>query len=92
MDERDNEIRAASSCGPAGSVDVGCVIGWWVVVDHQGDVVDVYASRCDVGGDQGLNVTVAEAGEGTGAPILAMAAVYGYCGDAAFCELTGDTI
>ena len=68
--ERDHDPALAGSGGPARSVEVGLLIGGKVEVDDGLDILDMYASRDDVGRDQRLYPSGGEVLQGSGSLVL----------------------
>src|SRR5262249_55283212 len=60
VDERDRDAGGAGAAGAADPVDVGLVVLGAGVVDDVRDAGDVDAARGDVGGDEGLDLVLAE--------------------------------
>ena len=62
-----NEIACAAAAGAAGAADavhVGLGVGRDVVVDHVADPLDVEAARGDVGGDEDVELALAQLVDG----------------------------
>ena len=71
----------AGAAGPADAVDVVFGGVWQFEVDHRGQVFDVEAAGCDVGGDQHADLAALEILEGLGTSLLALVAVNGVGGN-----------
>src|SRR5690606_30056382 len=92
LHERDRYARAPGPAGAADAVHVGLVVGGAVVVDHVGDVVDVDAAGRHVGGDQHVDLAVAERPQRLLALALTEVAVDGRHREPAGVELLGDHV
>ena len=80
----------ARAAGAADAVDVRHRVVRGLVVDDVGDVVDVDAAGCDVGGHEDLDRAVAEGTQGLLAGRLPHVAVDGADGETAARQLLGD--
>ena len=80
------------AAGAADAVQVGLLVLGALVVDDVRDVVDVDAAGGDVGGDQHVDLAVAERAQRLLAGALAEVAVHGAGGEAALGELVGDLL
>ena len=76
--------------GAADAVQVGLLVLGALVVDDVGDVLDVDAAGGDVGGDEDVDLAVAERAQRLLAGALAEVAVDGAGGEAALGEVVGD--
>ena len=75
VDEGDGRARVARAARAADAVDVDLLVFGALVVDDVRDVVDVDASRGDVGGDQDVDLAVTEGAQRLLASTLAQVAV-----------------
>ena len=82
VDEGDGRARVARAARAADAVDVDLLVFGALVVDDVRDVVDVDASRGDVGGDQDVDLAVTEGAQSLLASALTQVAVqrYAWCG------------
>ena len=85
--ERDREALGAGARGAADAVDVAFRHIGQVVIDDMRDAVDIDAARGDIGGDQGLDLAVAEGGKRPLALALRLVAVDGFGREALLVEL-----
>ena len=92
VDERDRDARGAGAAGAADAVHVGLVVLGAGVVDDVGDAGDVDAAGGDVGGDQHLQLVLAEPGQRLLARDLGHVAVQGVALEAALLEVVGDPL
>ena len=90
VDERDRDAGLARAAGAADAVQVGLLVLGALVVDDVRDVVDVDAAGGDVGGDEDVDLAVAERAQRLLAGALAEVAVDRAGGEAAVGELVGD--
>ena len=86
VDERDSDARCTSATRAANAVQVGLLILGALVVDDVRDIVNVDATRGDVGGDQHVDLARAECAKRLLARTLAKIAVHGTHGEAALGE------
>ena len=90
VDERHGDAGVAGTAGAPDAVQVGLLVLGALVVDDVRDVLDVDAARGDVGGDEDVDLAVAERAQRLLAGTLAEVAVdRGGC-EAALGELVGD--
>ena len=92
VDEGDRDARGAGAAGAADAVHVGLVVLGAGVVDDVGDAGDVDAAGGDVGGDQHLQLVLAEPGQRLLARDLRHVAVQGVGLEAALLEVVGDPL
>ncbi len=88
--ERHRGASVAGAAGAAYAVEVRLLIFGALVVDHVRDVVDVDASRRDVGCDEHVNLSAAESAHSLLAGALAEIAVERSGSEAAILELIGE--
>ena len=77
VDERDRDARGAGAAGAADAVQVGLLVLGALVVDDVRDALDVDAAGGDVGGDEDVDLAVAERAQRLLAGALAEVAVDG---------------
>src|SRR5581483_7073323 len=68
---RHHDTRGPGTRRPPRAVEIRRVVGGGIEVDDGGDVVDVDATRCDVGRDEGPDLAPPEGVERTGPLLLA---------------------
>ena len=90
VDEGDGDTGVARAAGAADAVQVGLLVLGALVVDDVRDVLDVDAAGGDVGGDEDVDLAVAEGAQRLLAGALAQVAVDGGGGEAAVGQLVGD--
>ena len=87
--QRHHGVVGSGAGGAPGPVHVGLVLDGRIGMHHQGHVVDVDATRGDVGGDQYRRRTVGKRGQIAGACVLGQVAVELDSGNAARVQLAG---
>ena len=90
VDEGDRDAGVAGAGGAADAVQVGLLVLGALVVDDVRDVLDVDAAGGDVGGDEDVDLAVAERAQRLLAGALAEVAVDRGGGEAALGEVVGD--
>ena len=92
LDQRDHHAVLACACSPAGTVLVGLVVLWRVVMHDGGNAIHVDSAGCYVSGHQGVDPAAHEVGQSTGALVLAASTVDCRGTDLISCQLLGQTI
>ncbi len=92
VDERHRDTAGARSSGASDAMEVGLLIVRALVVDDVGDSVDVDAACRDIGGDEHIDLAIAEGAQGLLARSLAEIAMDGPDGETALGEFIGDLL
>ena len=92
VDERDGDAARSCAPGAADAVEVGLLVVGAFVVDDVGDAVHVDAARGHIGGDEHVDLAVAEGAQSLLARPLTEVAVHGTDGEATLGELVGDLL
>jgi hypothetical protein len=90
VDEGDRDTGVPGAAGAADAVQVGLLVLGALVVDDVRDVLDVDAAGGDVGGDEDIDLAVAEGAQRLLAGALAEVAVDGGRREAAVGQVVGD--
>ena len=60
QNDSDDITGTSGSCGTAGTVEIGLVLGGRIDVDNKFHIIDVNPASRDIGGDQDKNITGGE--------------------------------
>lgn len=91
-DEVDGNTLASETATTTDSVDVVLAVGWQIVVDDQGDLLDIDTTGKQVGGDEDTRRTRAELLHDDVSLTLVHVAVHGGDGEVTSSELVGEPV